>query len=50
MAQAIKRHKLLATDWQPGGDELTPTMTLKRKPIAEKYADEIDALYERSPG
>jgi hypothetical protein len=25
-------------------------MKLKRKPIAEKYAEEIDALYERSPG
>ncbi len=32
-------------EWQPGGDELTPTMKLKRKPIAEKYADEIEALY-----
>ncbi len=30
---------------RPGGDELTPTMKLKRKPIAEKYAAEIDALY-----
>jgi long-chain acyl-CoA synthetase len=43
--EQIKKFKLLAADWQPGGDELTPTMKLKRKPIAEKYADEIEALY-----
>ena len=36
--EQIKRHTLLPEEWQPGGDELTPTMKLKRKPIAEKYA------------
>jgi long-chain acyl-CoA synthetase len=43
--EQIKKFKLLPTDWAPGGDELTPTMKLKRKPISEKYADEIEALY-----
>jgi long-chain acyl-CoA synthetase len=43
--EQIKKFKLLPTDWQPGGDELTPTMKLKRKPIVEKYAEEIEALY-----
>jgi long-subunit acyl-CoA synthetase (AMP-forming) len=43
--EQIKRFKLLAEEWLPGADELTPTMKLKRKPIAEKYAAEIDALY-----
>jgi long-chain acyl-CoA synthetase len=43
--EQIKKFKLLDEEWEPGGDELTPTMKLKRKPIAEKYADEIDALY-----
>ena len=43
--EQVKRHALLAEEWQPGGDELTPTMKLRRKPIAEKYAAEIDALY-----
>jgi long-chain acyl-CoA synthetase len=43
--EQIKRFKVLPRDWPPAGDELTPTMKLKRKPIAEKYAAEIDALY-----
>jgi long-subunit acyl-CoA synthetase (AMP-forming) len=43
--EQIKRFKLLPCDWAPAGDELTPTMKLKRKPISEKYAGEIEALY-----
>jgi long-subunit acyl-CoA synthetase (AMP-forming) len=43
--EQIKRFRLLAAEWLPGGDELTPTMKLKRRPIAAKYAGEIDALY-----
>jgi len=43
--EQIKKFKVLPTEWQPGGEELTPTMKLKRKPIAEKYAEEIEALY-----
>jgi long-chain acyl-CoA synthetase len=43
--EQIKKFTLLPAEWMPGGDELTPTMKLKRKPIAEKYADEIEALY-----
>jgi long-chain acyl-CoA synthetase len=44
--EGVKRFKILPAPWEPGGDELTPTMKLKRKPIADKYADEIEALYE----
>jgi long-chain acyl-CoA synthetase len=43
--EQIKRFKVLPCDWPPAGDELTPTMKLKRRPIAEKYAGEIEALY-----
>jgi long-subunit acyl-CoA synthetase (AMP-forming) len=43
--EQIKKYKLLPDEWLPGGDELTPTMKLKRKPIAAKYAAQIDALY-----
>jgi long-chain acyl-CoA synthetase len=43
--EQIKRFKVLPTDWQPGGDELTPTMKLKRKPINLRYEREIEELY-----
>jgi long-subunit acyl-CoA synthetase (AMP-forming) len=43
--EQIKRFKVLPCDWAPAGDELTPTMKLKRKPIAAKYAAEIESLY-----
>jgi long-chain acyl-CoA synthetase len=43
--EQIKRFDLLADAWLPGGDELTPTMKLRRKPIDAKYADAITALY-----
>ncbi|MEJ7787511.1 MAG: AMP-dependent synthetase/ligase [Solirubrobacteraceae bacterium] len=43
--EQIKKFTLVEGDWLPGGDELTPTMKLKRKPIAEKYAPDIEAMY-----
>jgi long-subunit acyl-CoA synthetase (AMP-forming) len=43
--EQIKKFKILPADWEPGGDELTPTMKLKRKPIHEKYEQEIEELY-----
>jgi len=43
--EQIKRFRILPTEWQPGGDELTPTAKLKRKPIGEKYREEIEELY-----
>jgi long-chain acyl-CoA synthetase len=36
--------------WEPGGDEITLTMKLKRKPIHAKYAAEIEGLYVSEPG
>jgi long-chain acyl-CoA synthetase len=43
--EQIKRFRILDADWSPGGEELTPTLKLKRARIAERYAAEIDALY-----
>ncbi len=43
--EQIKAFKVLPAFWAPGGDEVTPTMKLKRKAIAAKYAETIEALY-----
>ena len=43
--EQIKKLTIVPGDWLPGGDELTPTMKLKRRPIAQKYAALIDAMY-----
>jgi long-subunit acyl-CoA synthetase (AMP-forming) len=43
--EQIKRFALVRGDWLPGGDELTPTMKLKRRPIAAKYDAVIEAMY-----
>ena len=44
--EQIKNFTIVPGDWLPGGDELTPTMKLKRRPIEAKYQAEIDAMYE----
>jgi long-subunit acyl-CoA synthetase (AMP-forming) len=43
--EQIKRFRIIEGEWPLDGDELTPTMKLKRRPIAEKYALEIELLY-----
>lgn len=47
--EQIKRFRVLPVRWEPGGDELTPTMKLRRRSIAQKYAAEIDELYASAP-
>jgi long-chain acyl-CoA synthetase len=43
--EQIKRFRIIEEEWEAGGDELTPTMKIKRRPIAEKYAAVIEELY-----
>jgi long-subunit acyl-CoA synthetase (AMP-forming) len=43
--EQIKKFSLVEGDWLPGGEELTPTMKLKRRPIAEKYSEAIEQMY-----
>jgi long-subunit acyl-CoA synthetase (AMP-forming) len=46
--ERVKRFAILPTEWRPGGDELTPTLKLKRRAIALRYAAEIEELYSGS--
>jgi long-subunit acyl-CoA synthetase (AMP-forming) len=43
--EQVKRFTILPAFWEPGGEEITPTMKLKRRPIAAKYAELIDSMY-----
>ena len=43
--EQVKAFRIMHEDWLPGGDELTPTMKLKRRNVLEKYGVEIDELY-----
>ena len=43
--EQIKRYAVIPGEWAPGGEELTPTLKLKRRPIERKYQAEIDGLY-----
>jgi long-chain acyl-CoA synthetase len=44
-AEAMKRFFVVPREWDVAGDELTPTLKLKRRVIAAKYAEEIERLY-----
>ncbi len=41
----IRRWTILPRDWSPATDELTPTLKVRRKVVADKYRAEIEALY-----
>ena len=43
--EQIKRFKILSRDFAAEEDEVTPTMKLRRKIVAEHFADEIEDLY-----
>jgi long-chain acyl-CoA synthetase len=43
--ETIKKWRVLAGDFTQDGGEITPTLKLKRRVVAEKYAKEIASLY-----
>jgi long-chain acyl-CoA synthetase len=44
-AERVKKVTILAEEWLPDSEELTPTSKLKRRGVHAKYAAEIEALY-----
>src|SRR5438309_5167283 len=48
--EQFKRFTILAAEWSPESEELTPTMKLKRRVINSKYQPQIDAMYANPPG
>jgi len=43
--EQIKRFRVLARDFSTEEDEVTPTLKLKRRVVAEHFASEIEDLY-----
>jgi long-subunit acyl-CoA synthetase (AMP-forming) len=46
--ERIKRFTILPTWWEPGGPELTHTRKLRRRPIADRHAAEIEESHARA--
>ena len=46
-AEAIRKFRILPVDFTEDTGELTPTLKVKRKVVAEKFASDIEALYQK---
>jgi long-chain acyl-CoA synthetase len=44
-AESIRKFRILPVDFTENTGELTPTLKVKRKVVAEKFAHDIDAIY-----
>ena len=44
-AEAIKKFRILPTDWTEEGGQITPSLKLKRSVVMHECADEVAALY-----
>jgi long-chain acyl-CoA synthetase len=47
-AESIRKFRILPVDFTEDTGELTPTLKVKRKVVAEKFASDIDALYTKT--
>src|SRR3954452_17016974 len=46
-AEAIRKFRILPVDFTEDTGELTPTLKVKRKVVAQKFASDIEALYAK---
>ena len=44
-AEAVKKVKVLGSEWLPDSELLTPTSKLKRRGIKSMFSEEIESLY-----
>lgn len=47
-AESIRKFRILPVDFTEDTGELTPTMKVKRNVVAEKFASDIDSIYEKN--
>ncbi len=45
--ERINRFRLVADEWSPASGELSASLKLKRKVVADRYADLLDSIYPR---
>jgi long-chain acyl-CoA synthetase len=46
LAEQVRRFRVLADEWTAETGELTPTLKRRRRVIADRYASQIDQLYQ----
>ena len=46
--EQVKKFRILPQDFSVDGGTITPTLKIKRKPIAEQYREEIESMYSES--
>ena len=48
--ERIHRFRLVGDEWSPASGELSPTLKLRRKFIAEKYNFQLEQIYSAKSG